>query len=98
MELVARDGNPRAFELHPVMSKVANCDFSFSGIKTWLRRTADREEEKFGKKHKHAVIIDVSISITFCISVFLYTEWHEYFNFFVVLNFYFHYITTFHLF
>jgi len=49
VELVAHDGNPRAFELHPVMSQAANCDFSFSGIKSWVRRTADREEQKYGK-------------------------------------------------
>lgn len=48
VELVARDGNPRAFELHPVMPQAANCDFSFSGIKSWVRQTAEREEQKYG--------------------------------------------------
>jgi len=52
VELVARDGNPRAFDFHPVMSQSANCDFSFSGIKTRLRRLADREEQKYGKKQE----------------------------------------------
>jgi len=50
VELIARDGNPRAYELHHVMSRVANCDFSFSGVKSWLRKEAEREEKKYGKK------------------------------------------------
>lgn len=49
VEVVARDGNPRAFELHHVMTQVANCDFSFSGIKTWVKKTASLEEKKYGK-------------------------------------------------
>jgi len=52
VELVARDGNPRAFELHHVMSQSPNCNFSFSGIKTWAWRTAREEEQNYGKKRR----------------------------------------------
>jgi len=55
VELVARDGNPRAFQLHPVMSQAQNCDFSFSGIKSWLRRMAEKEEQNYGKKHEQLI-------------------------------------------
>jgi len=55
VELVARDGDPRAFGLHHVMSRAQNCDFSFSGIKTWLHKTADREEHKYGENQKHII-------------------------------------------
>jgi len=50
IELIARDGNHRAFDLHQVMTRAPNCNFSFSGIKTWLQRTADLEEQKYGKR------------------------------------------------
>lgn len=52
MELVARDGNPRAFELHHVMSQLPNCNFSFSGIKAWASKTARQEEQNYGKKRR----------------------------------------------
>lgn len=50
MELVARDGDPHAFKVHSVMSHASNCNFSFSGVKSWLRRAAIREEQKYGKQ------------------------------------------------
>jgi len=52
VELVARDGDPRSFGLRPVMTKSADCNFSFSGIKTWVRRNAELEEEKYGRNRK----------------------------------------------
>jgi len=52
VELVALDGDPRAFPLRSVMSTTANCDFSFSGIRSWLQRTAKEEEQKYGRKCK----------------------------------------------
>jgi len=62
VELVARDGDPHAFPLRHVMSQTANCNFSFSGIKSWLRKTANQEEEKFGKKLSAVVWISVPVT------------------------------------
>ena len=48
IELAARDGNIHAFNCIPVMSQLADCNFSFAGIKAWALRTVEKDEEKYG--------------------------------------------------
>ena len=53
VELVATNGNPRAFPLIPVLSGNPNCDFSFSGLQSAYMKIIDQEEEK------HGILIDL---------------------------------------
>ena len=48
VDLMARSGDPTAFELVHVMTREADCNFSFCGLKENFRRTIKREEEKHG--------------------------------------------------
>jgi len=51
IELAALEGNIHAFDCIPVMSQLADCNFSFAGIKAWALRTIEKDEEKFGMSH-----------------------------------------------
>lgn len=46
IELLARDGNPKAFQFPQIMTKLPDCNFSFSGIKTAARKIIDVEEKR----------------------------------------------------
>lgn len=46
IELLAKDGNPQAFKLHPVMSQAADCNFSFAGIKAWAQGAIEKAEKE----------------------------------------------------
>lgn len=48
IEIVAKEGNPLAFKLHPVMTQIADCNFSFAGIKAWAQKEIEIEEKQHG--------------------------------------------------
>lgn len=66
VEELAKKGNAKAFELPLPMIKNTNCDFSFSGLKTAVKRIVDTQvklEEKF--------ICDLCASFQFAVSQIL---------------------------
>ena len=48
IEQLARNGDPRAFDLVTVMTRRADCNFSFGGIKAAAKKIVQDEEEKYG--------------------------------------------------
>ena len=48
IELLAKGGNPRAFQFPQVMTKLPDCHFSFSGIKFAAKKLIEAEETRLG--------------------------------------------------
>ncbi|ESN89869.1 hypothetical protein HELRODRAFT_91302 [Helobdella robusta] len=48
IEVVASGGNPFRYPLFPIMTRLADCNFSFSGLKSWAMRTIEEEELEQG--------------------------------------------------
>ncbi|XP_046334794.2 probable tRNA N6-adenosine threonylcarbamoyltransferase, mitochondrial [Haliotis rufescens] len=48
IETLAREGNPKAFDLPLMLTQIRTCDFSFSGLKSQAKRFIAREEERQG--------------------------------------------------
>ncbi len=49
IETLARRGDPRVFDLKQTMTRQANCNFSFSGIKSHMKKVVEQEEARLGK-------------------------------------------------
>jgi len=50
VELMARTGNPRAYDLIKVMPHFRHCNFSFSGIRTHVHNLILKEQKQLGMK------------------------------------------------
>ena len=46
IELLAKEGNPRAFQFPQVMTRLPDCHFSFAGIKFAAKKLIKAEEER----------------------------------------------------
>lgn len=48
VEDLAKNGNPLAFNIPEPLLQYPNCNFSFSGIKSYVTNIISKEELKFG--------------------------------------------------
>ncbi|XP_023932712.1 probable tRNA N6-adenosine threonylcarbamoyltransferase, mitochondrial [Lingula anatina] len=69
VELLAQKGDPTAFEFPHIRTQHRDCNFSFVGIRTFVERLIEMEEEKFGIKDGSILpnVSDVCASFQYCV-------------------------------
>lgn len=68
VELLAQSGNPMAFQFPRVMTRLPDCNFSFSGIKFRANHLIEKEEERLSELSRRATfqgIFNFVLSFTF---------------------------------